>query len=115
MLSPGAGGGGVQVREPLSLAVRPPSAVAVAAGLGCAWQAVAGVVAGLETTTVLEVPAAILPNEQESTLPEMLQVEGVTEVQVRPPRFGSVSVNLTFIAVALPGLLTTIVKRTCAP
>lgn len=103
------------MREPLSLAVSPPSAVAVAAGLGCAWQAVAGVVAGLATTTVLEAPAAMLPSEQLRTFATMLQVEGVTEVQVNPPLLGSVSVSITFVAVALPGLLTTMVKLTCAP
>ena len=67
-------GGGVQESDPLSVAVRPPSAVALAAGLGCAWQAAVGVVAGLVTVIVAEAPAAMLPREQLSVLLTMVQL-----------------------------------------
>src|ERR1700757_3654148 len=86
-------GGGVQVSEPESVAVRPTSAVAFAAGLGCAWQAAAGVLAGLDTVIVAEACAASVPSEQFRTAPVIVQVPCVVvdEVHVRPPLVGSVS------------------------
>ena len=101
---------GVQVCDPESCAVRLPL-VAIAAGFGCDWQALAGVVEGLETTTVTEPFGAMSPKVQLRELPPLIVQLPVDtyEAQVRPPLVGSVSVNLTFIAVLEPGLLTTMV------
>src|SRR5262249_51748883 len=104
-------GGGVQLIEPLSCAVSPPSALATAAGFGCDWQAAAGVVAGLETVMVTEACGAMSPSEQLSVLLTIEQVPWllVELVQVRPPLVGSASVSVTFFALALPaaaGLLS---------
>src|SRR5205809_13635 len=61
-------GGGVQVSEPLSCAEAALSALAMAAGLGCDWQAPVGVGVGLETVTVTGAPTAMSPSEQLNTL-----------------------------------------------
>src|SRR5579872_1728883 len=90
-------GAHVQVREPQSLAVRPPSAVAVAPGtiggpgcpLGCDMHAVIGVVAGVNTVTMTAAPGASVPRLHCSTLAGLIvQVPcpiglTVTDVQVR--------------------------------
>src|SRR3989442_14853952 len=61
--------GGVQFSEPESCARKPPSAVAIAAGLGCGTQAAAGVVGVLTTVTVTEPWAGMVPKLQLSAFP----------------------------------------------
>src|SRR6266581_3355501 len=112
-------GGGVQVREPASSATSPPSAVACASGLGCDWQAAAGVLAK-DTVTVTEPPFAIVPKLQVSKLPaEMLQDPWPTVMlapdQSSPPLVGSWSLSLALVASLPPSLLTTMVKLTAPP
>src|SRR5437870_7093869 len=89
----------VQVSDPLSVAESPPSAVALAAGLGCGWQALFGVVAGLETVIVTEPCAAMAPSEQFSVLLVIEQLPCVVEPRsrVRPPLVGRASVNITLV------------------
>src|SRR5437660_88509 len=95
--------GGVQVSDPLSVALRPPSAVAFAAGFGCDWQAPTSVVAGVATVTVTEPCAGIVPSEQFSTLLVIEQEPWLAEaeVQLRPPLVGRASLNDTLVADAL--------------
>ena len=77
-------------------------------------------VAALATVTVTEPWAAMLPRLQLRRFATSVQEPwlGVAVVKTRPPLPGSWSVRETFVAAALPaaaGLLTTIVKLTCAP
>src|SRR2546425_866516 len=115
-------GGGVQFNEPESCARKPPSAVAIAAGLGCSWQAASGVVAVLTTVTVTEPWAGMVPKLQLSTFPTIgftqVPCVGVAVCQTSPPLPGSTSVSCTFVAACAPAeavLRMTIVKLTCDP
>src|SRR5437763_1147214 len=113
LLSESCGGFGVQESEPASCALRPPSAVAIAAGLGWLVQAASGVVAVLLTTTLTEPPAAIEPRPQLNALltMEQLPCDGVAVVQSRPPLPGSASFSWTlFAGRPVPGLLTVMLK-----
>src|SRR5581483_7607574 len=107
-------GGGVQVNDPLSLAIRPPSAVACANGFGCEVQASFGVVFGLVTVTVTLPCAGIEPRAHVNCEPpaiEQVPCDADAAVQVSPPLVGKLSVSVTLVASLLPvgaGLLTTI-------
>ena len=83
--------------EPLSCALSPPSAVAMAAGLGCDWQAAAGVVAVLSTVTVAEPWGGIVPKLQLKLLPTIgfihVPCVGVALCHTKPPLPGRASVN----------------------
>ena len=113
----------MQDREPESSALRGPSAVAIACGLGWDWQAAAGVVASdTVMVTALPAPAAMLPKLQVSKLvaetphdPRL--VPTVAADQFSPPAVGNWSLRLTLVAVlpAAPSLLTTMVKLTAPP
>src|SRR6266581_9301687 len=110
-------GGGVQVREPASSATSPPSAVACASGLGCDWQAAAGVLASdTVIVTALAAPAVMLPKLQVSklvalTLQDPWLVLTVAVDQFSVPLVGNWSLRCTFVAMlpAAPSLLTTMV------
>jgi len=119
------GGGGVQFSEPESVALRPPSAVALAAGFGCDVQAPAGVLAS-DTVMVTELPALIDPrfgheSRLDALIVHALGGTGLTVIvapdQFSPPAVGSWSLSATCVATlpACPSFETTIVNDTGPP